>query len=109
MAQVQEAQGDIFLKLNKTKNVRRALKHYTRSYEIEPDNLQLLLKMGKCYDSISEFDNSVDQYKRALQKEPTNTGIMFKLGWAYLRAGEKENGLVWMRRSIGSGSTNIKN
>lgn len=65
--------------------------------------------MGKCYDQISEFDNSVTQYTRALSKEPENTGIMFKLGWAYLRAGEKEKGLIQMRRSIGSGETNIKN
>jgi predicted negative regulator of RcsB-dependent stress response len=47
---VEEAQGDIWLKLNKDKNVHRALKHYNKSYQIQPDNFILLLKLGKCYD-----------------------------------------------------------
>ena len=34
VAKVQEAQGDIFLKLNKVKNCQRALRHYNKSYEI---------------------------------------------------------------------------
>ncbi len=50
VAKVQEAQGDIFMKLNKQKNVGRALKHYNKSYSIEPNNLVLILKLGKCYD-----------------------------------------------------------
>ena len=109
VAKVQEVQGDIFMKKDKEKNLQRALKHYNKSYSIEPDNLRLLLKMGKCYNQCQEFDNAVVQYTRALDKEPQNTGIMFKLGWAYLRAGEKEQGLIWMRRSIGKGEVNVKN
>ncbi len=109
VAKVQETQGDIFLKLNKQKNVQRALRHYNKSYNIKPDNLKLLLKMGKCYDYCSEFTNSVTQYLRALEKQPEDTSIMFKLGWANLQAGAKEQGLVQMRRSVGAGETNINN
>ncbi len=97
------------MKQDESKNLERALVHYKRSIAIQPNNLVLLLKMGKCYDRKREYNEAVQQYTKALLKDPANTSIMFKLGWAYLRAGQKEKGLVQMRRSIGGGETNIYN
>lgn len=47
VARVQETQGDIYLKQDEIKNIDRALVHYKRSISIQPNNLVLLLKMGK--------------------------------------------------------------
>ena len=109
VAKVLELQGDVNLKQDETKNLDLALVHYKRSIQIQPNNLVLLLKMGKCYDKKRNYNEAVQQYTKALLKDPQNTSIMFKLGWAYLRAGQKEKGLVQMRRSIGGGETNIYN
>lgn len=102
-------QGDIYLKQDEHKNLDRAIVHYKKSISIQPNNLVLLLKMGKAYDKKRDYNEAVQQYTKALLKDPENTSIMFKLGWAYLRADQKEKGLVQMRRSIGSGDTNIYN
>jgi tetratricopeptide (TPR) repeat protein len=87
IAKVLELQGDIYLKLDETKNIELALLHYKRSISIKPNNLVLLLKMGKCYDKRHKFLEAIEQYTKALLMDPENSSIMFKVGWAYLRSG----------------------
>ena len=59
VAKVLELQGDINLKQDESKNLDLALVHYKRSIQIQPNNLVLLLKMGKCYDKKRNYNEAV--------------------------------------------------
>ena len=56
---MQEVQGDIYLKQDEHKNLDRAIVHYKKSISIQPNNLVLLLKMGKAYDKKREYNEAV--------------------------------------------------
>jgi len=58
VARVQEVQGDIYLKQDETK-IDRAIVHYRKSISIQPNNLVLLLKMGKAFDRKREYNEAV--------------------------------------------------
>jgi tetratricopeptide (TPR) repeat protein len=65
-AKVQEFQGDIFMTMDDTKNMDRAINHYKKSILIVANNFQLLEKLGKCFDRKREYKEAMQYYTKAL-------------------------------------------
>ncbi len=102
-AKVQELQGDIFMTMDDTKNMDRAVNHYKKSILFVANNFQLLVKLGKCFDRKREYKEAMQYYTKALMLSENDQGVIFRLGQAYYRMGDNDRGLYHMRRSFEQG------
>ena len=70
---------------------------YGQSLRANPDSVDCLIKLGKCYDRKREYKASIEEYEKALKIEPDSSLALFRLGWSQVRDDKKEIGLRNMR------------
>ena len=108
-SKVEELKGDISLGEDEHKNLDQALRSYLKAADKDPDNVPLLIKIGKCQDRKREYEKSAASYTKVLEKDPKNYNVQFKLGWSLFRAGKVEQGLQAMRDGLKNGADSAQN
>jgi tetratricopeptide (TPR) repeat protein len=69
---------------------QKALDAFTKAYETEPENKEIIFSLGDMYDKLKDFDNAEKLYLRILELEPGNMGNYYVVAEFYKRyAAEK--------------------
>ena len=83
-ALVLEVQGDIIFR-KEDKKWQLALDMYQESSKIEPNNAEIFIKQGKCYEKLREFEKATEAFKQAIKIDDKNAHAHFRLGWVCIR------------------------
>lgn len=62
-----------------------ALEYYQRSAKINPDNFEIYLKQGKCYEKHREFEKAIEMFQKSVDLSPESPWTHFRLGWVCIR------------------------
>lgn len=69
----------------------KALAAFTKAYEAEPSNKEIIFSLGDMYDKLRNFSEAEKYFLRILDLEPSNMGNYYVVAEFYKRyAGEKE-------------------
>ena len=69
----------------------KALESFTKAYEAEPTNKEVIFSLGDMYDKLKNFDEAEKYFLKILELEPTNMGNYYVVAEFYKRyAGENE-------------------
>jgi tetratricopeptide (TPR) repeat protein len=70
---------------------KKALESFTKAYEAEPANKEIIFSLGDMYDKLKSFDEAEKYFLKILELEPTNMGNYYVVAEFYKRyAGENE-------------------
>ena len=62
-----------------------ALNHFAQASEIDPYSVEVMIKMGLCYEKMREFDDAIRCYKKGLRRDKTSFSAMYHLGAVQVR------------------------
>jgi tetratricopeptide (TPR) repeat protein len=70
---------------------KKALESFTKAYEAEPTNKEIIFSLGDMYDKLKDFDQAEKYFLKILELDPTNMGNYYVVAEFYKRyAGENE-------------------
>lgn len=74
------------IEAHKERKLDEAIKHYTKSIQLEPDNLMLTRaynNRGNAYDGKGEHDSAFEDYSKAIEINPDDADAYFYRGFIY--------------------------
>lgn len=77
-----------------------ALKYILEANKLEPENVEILSKLGIVYSMMGNSASSINTFNNVLQLEPQNANAMFNLGVTYLGLGRSIEGEQLIQRAI---------
>ena len=77
-----------------------ALKYILEANKLEPENVEILSKLGIVYSMMGNSASSINTFNNVLQLEPKNANAMFNLGVTYLGLGRSIEGEQLIQRAI---------
>jgi tetratricopeptide (TPR) repeat protein len=93
---VNEKLGDIQYKFYK--NSEKALKYYNAATENETSTF-LLIKIGRCYERMKDFESAQKQYKKSVEINSTFLWGLFHLGCVYSKQGKETEALLFLKKA----------
>ncbi len=97
LAEIYESEGEYQL----------ALKHFKNTYIYTNDKLDIMLKIGKCYEKLQEKDQVIKAYETAIIIDNKNYLGYFKLGSYYLKQLDTKKGTDNLQKAYTLQNTNI--
>jgi tetratricopeptide (TPR) repeat protein len=71
--------SEIDIKTDRQDNLNKALLHYTKAIELNPDNPDLLIKLGDCYLSIGKTTEALYCYNKSVEKKGDDPRIYARM------------------------------
>lgn len=93
---VLELQGDICFR-KEEKHFLDALEYYQKSGNLNPDNFEIFLKQGKCYEKQRDFEKAIQLFQKAVDMNNESPWAHFRLGWVCIRNGLKNKGIEHLK------------
>ena len=72
------------------KNYSAAQTEFERAIELDPNNPQAYLRLGKVFELTSQMDPAIAQYQKALDLQPKHAPLATMIGNLYLQKGDLE-------------------
>jgi tetratricopeptide (TPR) repeat protein len=80
--------------------LRESIKQWEASLAVDPDNLDLLVKLGNGYFDINEPRKSIEYYERALKIKPDMPYVIADCGAMYRQIGQPDKAIELFRKAI---------
>ena len=80
--------------------LRASIKHWESSLATDPDNLDLLVKLGNGYYDINDPLSSIEYYERALTLNPDMPSVLVDCGVMYRQIGQPDSAIALFRKAI---------
>ncbi len=77
-----------------------AINVYKRALDLEPNNIDLLIKIGLSYRHLEEYDRAIDYYDRVLDIEPDNKTALNNIGYTKECQGQIEEAIDLYKKSL---------
>jgi tetratricopeptide (TPR) repeat protein len=77
---------------------RRSLQYWKRLQKICPNEPNLHLNMGACYDDLGESTLAIKNFKRELELNPVSGTALYNLGALYFRARKSKLAVGYLER-----------
>jgi tetratricopeptide (TPR) repeat protein len=81
------------------KKYNEALEHYAAASEVNPYSVEVMIKMGLCYEKMREFDDAIRCFKKGLRRDKTSFLATYRLGCVYIRNNQKDKGLAKLQEA----------
>lgn len=69
------------------------MKNFEQAYELEPDNLDIIINLANANDEQGNYDLAIEGYNKALELDDKNALVYNNRGFSYFHKGEYENAL----------------
>ncbi len=79
-------------------NVEQSYKALSRANELEPENMDIILKMGEITYYSRDYDRSLDHLTKVTQRDPDNRTALFMKSFIYKEKGDTANAVTLLRR-----------
>lgn len=101
-----ENMGDESLKMGQTDN---ALKFYQQAFDLNPNNAEIISRLGNYYGNIGNHQKAAEYFEKALKIEPNNIGLLFNLSIAYENIGKVDKAIANLNKvlQLSKGNTQI--
>jgi len=76
-----------------TEQFAKVIPYAEKLSDLEPDNLNLKVKLGILYTDVKKYDQAIYTFKSLLRSVPTNDKILYYLGAIYQETAEYENSI----------------
>ena len=93
--------GNIY---RRRKEFDRAMDHYEKALELEPDNNFALFGMGDCYRGKMNMEKAVEWWDRILEHEPENQALWTRVGDALLSLDRIKDAIAHYEASLKNGA-----
>ncbi len=70
------------------------------SLKADPNNVELLIRLGNIYYDIKQYPTAIDYYERSLKLQPANAGVRTDLGTAYWYMGNADAALAEFNKAL---------
>lgn len=77
-----------------------ALTEFRACYEVQPENLSVLLGQAWCYKRVDRLSDAIAIMHEALQKHAQQPIVLYNLACYYALAGDKPHALSWLGRAL---------
>lgn len=84
---------------------KKAIEEYSK---IEPQNVDSLLGIASCYQSLEDRTNAIMYYQKAFKLKPTDSDIAYYIGVLYAEDNDIENAKAYVGKSIAINKNNTK-
>ncbi len=78
----------------------KAIGHYTKAIELNPDYTGAYNNRGNAYGNIGEYDKAIQDYDKAVARRPNYAKAYYNRGLAYARKGEHDRAIVDFDKAI---------
>jgi tetratricopeptide (TPR) repeat protein len=82
----------------KLANHTQSVKYFKKAAELEPDNMDILLKIGLAYFGANKNSESIECFDKILKKDPNHRQALFNASSALTRVGRFEEALDYALR-----------
>jgi len=89
-------------------NSKRAIEHFKKALEMEPENSAAFFNLGVSYGETGRYSQAMEAINRAILLEPENGEYYYARGWVRLLAGKKGQAESDMKRAAELGSADAK-
>jgi len=97
--------GDLFATYG---NDSRAIEHYKKAIELDPNNSKAFFNLGVSYGEIGKHGQALDAINRAIALQPAEGDYYYARGWIYLHAGNKDKAMANMAQAADMGNPDAK-
>lgn len=87
-------------KYEKTKDYPKELQCYQKAIEKAPDNMTILLKLGRAYRRNGLHDRALSCYDKALEIDSSNANIYCNIGAVYCFTGQYNKAEEYLKKGI---------
>jgi len=85
-------------------NTRRAVEHFRKALELDPDNSQAFFHLAVSYGEAGKTRRALDAINRAISLKPEEGSYFYARGWIYLLADDPERAESDMQRAAELGN-----
>ncbi len=78
----------------------RAIDVYKKALDLEPENVDVLIKLGLSYRHLEAYDTAIDFYDQALNIEPDNKIVLNNIGWAKQLQDKMDEAIDMYKKSL---------
>ena len=83
------------------------IKDLEQALKLSPNNIPLILRLGKCYEAIFDLDNAEEQYLKILRIDNTHIDAKLNLAKLYFSIGKYDASLVILEEILDKFDNNI--
>ena len=94
------------LELMEVQDYVSAIRYLKRSFEIAPDDKEILNDMAFCFEQLDELDRSEEAYRQYLKESPFNDNAWYNLGVVCGRQKKYEEAVIAFEFSITANANN---
>ena len=84
----------------KQKWYEAAVKHYTRSIQLDPNQITAYNNRGLAYSNLRDYNNAINDFDRAVEINPTYPDAYHNRGVVYIRLGKHDRAIDDYNRAI---------
>jgi tetratricopeptide (TPR) repeat protein len=81
-------------------NFRDALEYYRQCQAEEPDNVKVLLGIGRCSWHVGEWENATEAFRAILRLQPDHLDALSQLAYIEEERGEKQRALELLEQAV---------
>ena len=102
-----ELLGDIEFS-EKNKRYAKAVEYYHKSNDLEANNINIYIKLGKALEKLREFDEAIAFLKKALRRDGNNFQAHYRLASCYNRNNMRQEGIDSLKRAHAANPTDVE-
>ncbi len=112
LAKYQPKNAKVFAELGKVwgkelGNINKAKIYLEKSFELDPNNVNVLENLGVAYGFSRDFNKSLSFFQKALALEPNKPAIIRNIGVTYLNLGNRKLGEKYLARAAELDEVNL--
>lgn len=92
-----ESLGDDSLKSGKADD---AFKFYQKAFEFNPNNAEIISRLGNFYGSTGNHQKALEYFEKALKIEPKNIGLLFNVAISYENTGRVDKAIANLNKVL---------
>ena len=85
-------------------NERRAIEHYKKALELDPNNSKAYFHLGVSYGEAGQYEKALDAINRAIALQPEDGDYYYARGWIYSLAGNPDKAKTDMQQASDLGN-----
>ncbi|MHA1229434.1 MAG: tetratricopeptide repeat protein [Candidatus Helarchaeota archaeon] len=83
-----------------TEEIDALIKKYEGELQSNPDNVEIMTKLGTYYISINNYDKAIELFNKILEKEPKNLDVLNNIGIAYTQNGKLTDAITKLEIAV---------
>lgn len=86
--------------MEKNNNWHSALAIYQAIINKDPNNVEILSKIGWCQSRLKNYDKAINTFKKIIELDPNKAKWYYMLGYQYYAQEDWQNAIDWFKKAI---------